>query len=266
MLDAAMVLASGWFAVAPARADVLAVGEKGKEVSYEVQKGDTLWDLSDDFYDDPFQYPRIWKANPFIKDPHWIYPGQMLTIPGVMEAEAPAPIEPVVAPPPPPPPAPAPQAPVVSEVEPPPAPVVAVKPPLPAISENLPKEERDPMLNEDFPPSQAGSEDTMPKRPVAPDWKPLGAIVEEDFMNATDGDTVHVKWREDVNLLPGELVYVVQNAGDVPGPDKKRIGIYLQTLAQVRVTKALSRRSTEGVIEKARDGVKPGDAVQLGAP
>jgi len=281
MRYAAIVMVLGLLRPALVRADTLAV-DAGNEISYDIQKGDTLWDLADDFFDDPFQYVRIWKANPFIKDPHWIYPGQILSIPGThaAEAAAPAPAEAVpvlAAPPPPPPPAAAP----VEAVKPPePGPVVAaarivaetavaapVPVPLPKVGEKFPKLERTSGLNEDFPPSLAGSEDTMPKRPVAPDWKPLGAIVEEDFLNATDGDTVHITWHEDVNLLPGEVVYVVHNAGDVPNPSGgKPIGVYLQTLAQVRVTKAISNRKSEGLVERARDGVQPGDAVQLGQP
>ena len=47
--------------------------------TYVVKKGDTLWDIAEHFLDDPFQWPDIWKKNTFINDPHWIYPGQILT-------------------------------------------------------------------------------------------------------------------------------------------------------------------------------------------
>jgi hypothetical protein len=50
--------------------------------AYVVQKGDTLWDLSDEFLKDPFLWPDLWQANPHIQDPHWIYPGDTLCIPG----------------------------------------------------------------------------------------------------------------------------------------------------------------------------------------
>ncbi|MDP2984179.1 MAG: LysM peptidoglycan-binding domain-containing protein [Candidatus Latescibacter sp.] len=45
---------------------------------YVVKKGDTLWDISRMQLGDPFVWPEVWKKNPFIKDPHWIYPGQEL--------------------------------------------------------------------------------------------------------------------------------------------------------------------------------------------
>ncbi|MBI3299716.1 MAG: LysM peptidoglycan-binding domain-containing protein [Elusimicrobia bacterium] len=54
-----------------------------KQADREVVKADTLWDLAKFFYKDPFQWPRIYEANKHqIKDPHWIYPDQILIIPG----------------------------------------------------------------------------------------------------------------------------------------------------------------------------------------
>jgi hypothetical protein len=50
--------------------------------AYIVQKGDTLWDLSEEYLKDPFAWPDLWAANQHIEDPHWIYPGDSLCIPG----------------------------------------------------------------------------------------------------------------------------------------------------------------------------------------
>ena len=47
---------------------------------YTVQKGDTLWDLSEKFADSPWEWPELWHYNPDIKNPHWIYPGQKILI------------------------------------------------------------------------------------------------------------------------------------------------------------------------------------------
>lgn len=43
---------------------------------YTIQKGDTLWDLSERFYNSKWDWPGLWKVNDEIKNPHLIYPGK----------------------------------------------------------------------------------------------------------------------------------------------------------------------------------------------
>lgn len=65
---------------------------------YTVVEGDTLWDLSGVFYQNPWFWPRIWYANPPIKNPHLIYPGQVISLPEVLAGTAPVPVVQTTAP------------------------------------------------------------------------------------------------------------------------------------------------------------------------
>jgi hypothetical protein len=47
---------------------------------YTIQKGDTLWDLSDNFFDTPWFWPELWQENDQIPNPHWIYPGERIRL------------------------------------------------------------------------------------------------------------------------------------------------------------------------------------------
>lgn len=86
----ALALVAGALTATPAVAqddigfsgDGFSFGDFGAEVGapeyYVVQRGDTLWEISERFLGNPYYWPRLWSINQEVTNPHWIYPGNTI--------------------------------------------------------------------------------------------------------------------------------------------------------------------------------------------
>jgi hypothetical protein len=65
------------FATTSAYAVTLRSGHPNEVI---VTRGDTLWDISGRFLQHPWEWPKLWRANPQIRNPHLIFPGDRLRL------------------------------------------------------------------------------------------------------------------------------------------------------------------------------------------
>lgn len=71
-------MAAVWLSVS-AQAEEVVLNDSHPD-SHTVVKGDTLWDISERFLQNPWMWPEIWHANPQIDNPHLIYPGDVIRL------------------------------------------------------------------------------------------------------------------------------------------------------------------------------------------
>src|SRR6188508_2402411 len=51
--------------------------------THVVRKGDTLWDIAREYTNNPYRWKQVYDLNTAtVRDPHWIYPGERLVLPG----------------------------------------------------------------------------------------------------------------------------------------------------------------------------------------
>ncbi len=165
---------------------------------YSIKKGDTLWDISNAFLKDPFLWPFIWKANPYVVDPDLIYPDNKLIIPNL------APIERALK-------EPVPQKQVVEKK------ITAAKVPQPELQPELPSGTGIASAGVKAPPAPVGEETATEERSklIIPEEQPVPiidkyAMLSAGFVNQEEYDGRIVGAPEDAKTIYSydDLVYV----------------------------------------------------------
>ncbi|MEH6548567.1 MAG: LysM peptidoglycan-binding domain-containing protein [Pseudomonadales bacterium] len=72
-----LTIAAGFWLIASVAYAQVTLKDNHPE-SYVVKEGDTLWDISGKFLNEPWLWPEIWQVNPQVSNPHLIYPGDKL--------------------------------------------------------------------------------------------------------------------------------------------------------------------------------------------
>ena len=224
--------------------------------------GDTLWDLADLVFGNPYLWPQIWNENRYILDSHWIYPGDPLLLPArptvvgevVPQGQEGAP--PVAS-------VPAPARPE-EEPETDEAQVAAETPAAPATEKDsdtahaartLPKLE---MVTDEYDLRCSGY---IAPREAKPDYF-IANQEEESKMGLTEGDIVYLnRGQSNGHMETGTEYSIVVRQGEVRHPITHNfLGYYYKRLGSAKVLAAQETTSI-ATISYACDEIRTGDAL-----
>ncbi|HEX5059427.1 MAG TPA: LysM peptidoglycan-binding domain-containing protein [Kofleriaceae bacterium] len=188
-----------------------------------VRKGDTLWDICFYYFNDPWQWPKVWSYNPQITNPHWIYPGDLVRLlPRGMFAQQPA-QEPE-------------QTPQPGEVKP---------------IDNIPP----PATRSDVGIKQTAfvEKSDLEKSNVVD-----GAVDEKDLL--TIGDSIYVSYPANNPPKVGQLYSIYKPDNSVKHGGKEQ-GAYVRVLGTVRIETVKQDKKARGVIVEANQEIERGARV-----
>ena len=210
-----------------------------EERDYIVKKGDTLWDISERFYEDPFLWPRLWNQNQYITNPHFIYPGDRIRLYPyrvLIETEE-------VTPPP------------VEEVKPLPPPMVEEAPPLP------------PSLPPPLPPPPeiirlVSYPEVRSAGFLTKELEGIGRIIEAKVNKEqlVEEDEVYVNFQKGIEVLIGDQFTIIRVGDPIIHPvTKKKIGRKVQILGRTTIIATEEGRAQTALITRSYDSIRRGD-------
>lgn len=220
-------------------------GQADEPVYYTIVKHDTLWDISKRFLKNPFKWPKIWKINPYIKNPDLIYPGNMVKItPDGFEIMTP------------------------KEAEADKLPVVGLEPEMKEPEKTVVLEAVPEQVKEKPAPAAAKVAGNALARKGFISEKELaaaGAIIgaKEKKLNMTRGDEVFISFKDRENVKPGSRYTIFAVEKKIIHPVRKtRIGDIVDILGSLRVKSSVDG-VIEGEIEMSYKEIQPGAKLEI---
>ena len=209
---------------------------KGAKV-HIIKKGDTLWDLAQQYLGNSYLWPQIWERNPYIRDSHWIYPGDPVVV-DIAVTKAP-PVKPSPAPTP-----------------------VAQARPAPPKPEAAPAGEAIPLGNTSDVYCFAILDESgkgFPFRVMSAEQGPY----QDSF---TEGDIVYINGGKTEGIKAGDRFFVLASKGELDHPvSGASMGMLYRQVAQIKVLCA-QEHSSICEITSACDPVTVGDALKPYSP
>ncbi|MBI5200903.1 MAG: LysM peptidoglycan-binding domain-containing protein [Elusimicrobia bacterium] len=227
----------------------------GAERKHKVVPKDCMWDLAQYYYKDPFKWRKIADANPppDVRDPHWIYPDQILIIPDLDEPQA----EPAAA-------APEEAATTPAEApapEPPPPPLKPVDFQADKGQDTVTVPES---LSTRFPDGLVSAPPSNYRMMALPNWSPDGSIVgfNGTEIMAAEGDAIDLVI-EKGKPASGDRYEIYRRAAPTEA-DVNKTATYVVKIGMVQVRKPLGGNRFRAVILKSNDSIQIGDLIVKG--
>ncbi|MEW6040453.1 MAG: LysM peptidoglycan-binding domain-containing protein [Elusimicrobiota bacterium] len=225
---------------------------------YVITSGDTLWDLAQKYYNDPWKWTEIYEANKnVINDPHWIYPGHQIEIPDITVASAKKAAD-------------------VESTKP------VIEPPKDVSAEQTPEKVIE-VVEPSTPPEQAKVDTKAAAKPkgeiLSPDEKYMGDtfIVEGTFKY--DGRIVGIKERKTLiaqgdiiyidigtakGLSKGSMCYVFRKKGRVRTPGSMHtVGTQVIRVGVIELTGEVNKNSATAIVRKSFEPIVIGDYIKI---